>query len=162
MHDVLGLPGPGAGIALVLGPWVIFFSLLASELVRKPAIAFPSSLVFGLTVGILAFIGAPLEQKGKFGSLEFIGGMAVAGALLTATSHLARKLRSFVKAAVAGFVACAGLLAYFWTVIFPQTVGWIVFKDIPVLLVLGVVGGIAAGLLALAAARFLRHFFGNI
>lgn len=158
MHEVLRLPGPGAGIALVMGPWIAIFSLLSGELLQKPLTVFFTTLILGLTISIFTLIGVWSETKGKFGSPEFIAGLAVAGAIMASVSHAARRTSSLIKLTTAGVLGCAVLLAYFWMVIFPQTTRWVAKGDVPILLGLAVASGFIAGCLTLIIKGIIGDF----
>ena len=53
MHQVLELPGPGAGIGLVFGPFIILLSLLTYNFIGKHGVIFITCSLFGIFHSIL-------------------------------------------------------------------------------------------------------------
>ena len=69
VHHVLRLPGPGAGIALVVGPFALLFVLPACLWIGRPGGATAAALALGVTVClVLLLTGVEMEDKGMFGS----------------------------------------------------------------------------------------------
>jgi hypothetical protein len=144
MHEVAGLPGPGAGIALVLGPSAVFVSALCMRLFKRDFLAVPCSLFFGAAFTVARIIGIEGEAKGDFGGPVFLAGMLLTGIVLAAVARaLAR--RGYVRDLLAGVAANGILLGYYWTAIFPRTAKWVACKDVPVLLALALGAGLVAG-----------------
>jgi hypothetical protein len=156
---VLHLPGPGAGIALVLGPVALLFVLLASHLAwRAPGAALLASLAFSVTYAIAArILTLATSDKGMFGSLWFVSALAVCGLAADVLLYLTRCLRAAWRALLTACGANAALLLFYWLAIFPRTRGWIRWEDVPLLLALSLLGGAAIGVVAWAIGIRIPH-----
>jgi len=164
MHDVLHLPGPGAGIALILGPVALLFILLSSELVGRAAggailAALSFSLVYLITARILTL---PTSEKGMFGSIWFVAALAVCGVAAELLLLLTRKLRAPWRSVLAACSANTALLLFYWTAVFPRTKGWILWDDVPLLLVLNLLGGALAGVVVSALGSRVPRLSGFV
>ncbi len=155
MHEVLHLPGPGAGIAVILGPWAVFAALFSYRLAARSWSAFFTAVVFALAMGVFALAGVEGEAKGKFGSPAFMGGVALTGAVLSLGVRILGKRAFWIAGGIPGAAAGGVLLAFYWVVIFPPVAGWVAWKDVPLLLALALGGGFVAGSAALPAGRLL-------
>lgn len=160
MHEVLHLPGPGAGIALVLGPFLIFVLLVSSLLNRSVGGALVTSLAFAIACALVVWLlEIPTNPKGAFGSALFIVAVAVCGIAAEAMTALGTSLRPAWRCMISGAVANAALLLFYWIIIFPRTCGWIDWKDTPVLTGLCLASGIVSGYVAYAVSRPLLRTF---
>jgi hypothetical protein len=154
MHDVLHLPGPGAGIALLLGPVALLFILLATHSVQRAAGGgLAASLAFALAYTIpVKLLALPANEKGMFGSIWFILALVACGLVAEILLFLSRGLRPSWRFLLTACGANTVLLVFYWLVIFPRTKGWIAWEDVPLLLVLSLAGGAITAVLAWAAA----------
>ncbi len=146
MHQVLGLPGPGAGMGMMVGPWAAFCCLSAAMLVRQRNAALVAGMCFSLTYNVHAALIPPLgENPGMFGSLRFGPGLLLLGIVVevmwSLTPHLSRGRRLAMTAVAANLV----FLAYTWIVVFPITKGWIAPMDALVIAVASVPPAVVAG-----------------
>lgn len=162
MHQVLHLPGPGAGIALVAGPFMFVLALLAYRLAGERLDGLMEVvLVFSIVVAVLAALVAPMNPKGKFGSIWFVlacttGGVGAANAL-----HYGKKIKLLWRMLLAGVVGNLVLLIFYWLFVFPMTAGWVEWRDVPVLLTVCAAGGLLAGLVAWLVSPAFLHYIGN-
>jgi hypothetical protein len=158
MHAVLHLPGPGAGIALVLGPVVIVVALVASLLTRGAGGAVIASLTFAvgdaLVVGLLRIPGNP---KGAFGSAIFIAAIVAFGIVAEAVMVLGKRVKIKWRCVLAGVLANAVLLVFYWIAIFPRTYKPVAWGDVPLLMGLCVACGFGSGYIAWAVSRPLSR-----
>lgn len=158
MHDVLGLPGPGAGIALILGPVVILAAIVSILVTRGDGGAVIASLGFGITCGILLLLfRIPTNPKGAFGSLPFIAVLAAAGLVAEASMILARALKMPWRSVLTGAVSNATLLTLYWILIFPSTAEWVKWADVPLVMGLCLGCGAVWGYIAYAISRPLSR-----
>lgn len=159
MHQVLKLPGPGAGIALVLGPVALVFMLASSLTMGRIGGASIGALGFSLSYGLLKpILERTAAGKGAFGSGWFIVALLICGLLLDGLLMLTRRLRPPVRFVIAACGANTGLLVFYWTVIFPRTAGWVAWKVVPVLLMVCLVGGALAAVVGWAiSTRVARN-----
>jgi len=164
MHDVLHLPGPGAGIALILGPVALLFVLISSHLVgRAPGGALLASLAFSLIYVIAATIlNVPTSEKGMFGSIWFVIALAVCGVVAEILLFLTRALRPSSRLLLTACGANTALLLFYWIAIFPRTKGWISWEDVPVLLGLSLAGGAVAGAIGWAVGSRIPDLTGSV
>jgi hypothetical protein len=155
MHQVLNLPGPGAGIALILGPLIIFFALLAARITGKAGAACTTSLSFSLMfAALVAILNLSIEDKGKFGSIEFIGAAVLCGLIIDFFLLILSGWKaSLWKLIMTSCIANTGLLIFYWLLIFPQTAGWVKVSDMPILLALCLLGALVVAVIALFISK---------
>ena len=160
VHEVLGLPGPGAGIGLVLGPFLIIVAVVSSVLSRGSGGALVASLMFAVTYALIVHLfRIPTSQKGAFGSPLFIGAVTVFSVVAEAVMALGRRLGTVWRCMLCGAVANISLLVIYWTLIFPATAAWIRWNDVPVLAGLCSVCGLVSGCVAWGISRPLSKSF---
>lgn len=159
-HEVLGLPGPGAGIGLVLGPFLIIVAVVSSVLSRGSGGALVASLMFAVAYALIVHLfKIPTSQKGAFGSSLFVGAVTVFSVVAEAVMALGRRLGTVWRCMLCGAVANIALLVIYWTLIFPGTAGWIRWNNVPVLGGLCFVCGLASGCVAWGISRRLSKSF---
>lgn len=161
MHQVLHLPGPGAGIALIVGPVALVFVLISSRLAPGTGSALLAALAFSLVYAVLvAILGLPVNEKGMFGSVWFVAAFATCGVAAEVLLYLARNQKPSQRFALAAGGANLVLLLFYWVVIFPRTAGWIAWGKVPLLLVLSLAGGLAAGATGWILSNWIRDLVG--
>jgi hypothetical protein len=149
MHEVLHLPGPGAGIVLILGPFVIILTLLSYLVVRRNGSAVATSLAFAVAYALLSsLLKVAGNPKGAFGSACFVAAIALLGIAVETVMTLGTALNPMWRCLISGSVANAVLCIVYWVVIFPSTTGWVRLGDVPVLMGLCLLAGIASGCVA--------------
>lgn len=160
MHAVLSLPGPGAGIALVFGPFLILVALISSLLTQGDGAAAFASLVFAAAYSLALWLfEIPSNPKGAFGSAVFVAAVALFSVAVEAVMVFGKGLKKVWRCMLSGALANVILLVFYWTVIFPRTAEWINRKDIPLLMGLCLVSGLASGWIAWAVSRPLSRVF---
>ena len=160
MHAVLHLPGPGAGIALIIGPFLVLVALISSCLSRGAGGALIASLTFAVAYSLLVrLLEIPTNPKGAFGSLAFVAAVAAFGVAAEAVMVLGGALKKMWRCLLAGTLANAALLVFYWVVIFPGTAGWVAWGDVPLLMGLCLACGLGSGYIAWAAAKPLSRAF---
>ena len=158
MHAVLGLPGPGAGIALILGPFLILVVLIPSLLSRGAGGALIASLMFAVACALVVrVLGISTNPKGAFGSVVFVAAVGQLGFVAEVVMGLGRGLRKLRRCMLAGALANAGLLVFYWIVVFPRTAGWVSWKDLPLLMGLCLASGLVSGCVACVVSRPLSR-----
>jgi hypothetical protein len=148
MHDVLHLPGPGAGIALILAPILVFggsFSRLATEWIGAGTIC---AAAFGLAAMLLRLLGVSMYAAGGFGSALSLLAIVAFGVILDGVFLATRQAKRSWRFALAGGLASLGLLAFYWVAVFPRTTRWVAWRDVPLLAFLALVAGAASGYIA--------------
>ena len=154
MHAVMDLPGPGAGIALILGPVLILSVLTPALLYRRAGSSLIASLSFAVSYALLVrVLQISTNPKGAFGSLSFIAAVALFGLAADAFMTLGRKLKDHWRGMLAGGLANTVLLVSYWTIVFPRTAGWVNLRDIPLLALLCLAGGVLSGYIAKVTAK---------
>ncbi|MCK4413784.1 MAG: hypothetical protein KAY32_09585 [Candidatus Eisenbacteria sp.] len=164
MHHVLHLPGPGAGIALILGPVALVFALISSHLARGAAGgALLAALAFSVAYAtVVAVLRLPTSEKGMFGSLWFVMALTACGVLVEGLLFLTRGLRLRWRFILAASGANTGLLVFYWVVIFPRTEGWVSWGAVPLLLAMSLAGGLVAGAAAWALSIRIPDLVGLV
>ncbi|MFH0980244.1 MAG: hypothetical protein V2A79_01730 [Planctomycetota bacterium] len=154
MHAVLDLPGPGAGIALLVGPFLILVSLVTRPLSRRVGGAVIASLTFAVAYALVVrLLEAPTNPKGAFGGAAFIAAVAAFGIVAEAVMVVSQAVKDVWRCMLSGALANAALLVFYWIVIFPRTYRWVGRSDIPLLMGLCLACGLAAGYIAWALSR---------
>lgn len=160
MHAVLDLPGPGAGIALILGPALNLTGFTAALLYRKTGAPLIASLAFAVSYALLVrLLEIPTSPKGAFGSLSFIAAVALFGLAAEAFMALGRTLKDHWRTMLAGGLANTVLLVSYWTIVFPRTAGWVNWRDVPLLTGLCLATGVLTGYIAMVVAKTLVRVF---
>ena len=158
MHEVLDLPGPGAGIALIVGPFLIIVALISSLLSRGDGGAVVASLMFAVAYALVAWLlEIPTNSKGAFGSPVFIAAIAQCGIAAEAVMVLGKALKTVWCCMLSGALANAALLVFYWIVIFPRTYRSVDWSDIPLLMGLCLACGLASGYIAWAVSKSLSR-----
>jgi hypothetical protein len=155
MHEVLHLPGPGAGIAVVLGPFMLILALLAH---RRAGGAMVVALSFSVVVALLAALVSQMNPKGGFASIWFVLACAVCALGAEGILALTGKWRPSWRIILAGVAANLVLLAFYWVAIFPRTTRWVEWGDVPVLLAVCMAGGLIAGVIAWLVSRAILSY----
>jgi len=160
MHAVLGLPGPGAGIAMVVGPFVILVGLIAALLTRRAGSAAIAGLAFAATQALVpGLLGMASSGSGALGSPLSIVGIALPGVAVEAALALGKGVKSRWRSMVAGALANAVLLGFYGTVVFPRTYKPVAPRDVPLLMGLALAGGLLSGYVAWVACNPLLRTF---
>jgi hypothetical protein len=163
MHEVLHLPGPGAGIAVVVGPVLVFVALSSHHVGKGFGGAFVGSLAFSLTyVVVVQLFDVSTNPKGAFGSALFVAAAAVFGFATEGAMSLVSARKNNLRFMAVGAFANAVLFAFYSTVIFPRTAGWIDLSDIPLLSSFCLACGIVAGYIAYHVSKPLYAFFSSV
>ena len=160
VHDVLHLPGPGAGIALIFGPFLALVALTASLLSRTHGGALIAALTFGIAYALVVWLfRLPTNPKGAFGSILFVAAVALFGLTAEAVTVLGSTLKLSWRCLLTGALANVVLLVFYWLAIFPRTAGWVKWKDVPVLMGACLVGGLVSGYIAWTASKAFSRAF---
>jgi hypothetical protein len=162
MHAVLHLPGPGAGIALIVGPFLVLVGLGCSLLTRAKGGALVAALAFGLCCTLIVrLLGVATEPKGAFGSLPFLAALGLLGLAVEVVMASQRPRRYAWRCVLAGLVANVILLAFYWVAIFPRTAGWVKWGDILPLAAMCVAAGLVSGYITGMLSRALSRILGG-
>lgn len=158
MHDVLHLPGPGAGIALIFGPFLILVALGSHRVSGANGRALIVTLTFALALALVVrLFRIPTNPKGAFGSVFFIAAVTLLGLVLEVVMALRSALSPPRRCILAGILANALLLVFYWLVIFPRTAGWVKWGDVPLLMGICLAAGVISGYLASVVSKALSR-----
>jgi hypothetical protein len=156
VHDVLGLPGPGAGIALIKGPMAIGLSIFAAFFARHRGAAAASILSYSLVVVLaVQLVGIAMNPKGMFGSGWFVLVFVVLAGFTELLMWLTGKWKPPWRCLVTAVGANLFLMATYCVVVFPQSAGWVATGHIPVLAAVTIGAGLITGVLAWLASRLV-------
>ena len=160
MHDVLQLPGPGAGIGLIFGPFIILIALLSYNFINKRGVIIITCSVFGVIHSILTPIVYPsMKTVGSLGPLHLrILAVVILGCALELNVHFLKERRDLFKYTFSAVFANIICLIFYWLAIFPGNKGWIELENIPILLAVTISGAIAFGGLITFG---LKHLLGK-
>ena len=157
MHAVLHLPGPGAGIALVVGPFLVLVALSCSLLIRAKGGALIGAFAFGLSLTLIArLVGIiPINPKAAFGSLPFFAALGLFGLAIEAVMASGKPRSCAWRCVLAGMAANTVLLVFYCVAIFPRTAGWVRWQDIPLLAAVCLAAGLVSGYTICMLSRVL-------
>lgn len=162
MHQVLELPGPGAGIALVLGPFLLILALAAyrwtGDRAGGPMVV---ALSFSVVVALLAAFVSEMNPKGMFSTIWPVLACTAGGLGVEAALFLTGELKPIWRLILAGVAGNLVLLIFYWLAIFPQSAGWVEWGDVPVLLTVCVAFGGLAGLFAWLVLKAVLSYAGD-
>lgn len=156
MHEVLNLPGPGAGIAMIFGPFLILVVLSSSILFPGFGAAIITTLAFSVVYGLTVWMfDMPTNPKGAFGSALFMIAVTLLGLSAEVVNFLGGGIKDVWRCILAGPVANVVLCVFYWVAIFPRTARWVELGDLPVLVGVCLVGGVVSGCVAFGLTRGL-------
>lgn len=162
MHQVLHLPGPGAGIAAVLGPFMLVLALVVYRWNGdKPGGPLLSTVSFAVVMALLAALISEMNPKGGFATMWFMLACAVCALGAECILALTGKWSPPWRLILAGVAGNLVLLAFYWVAIFPRTARWVEWGDVPVLLAVCVAGGMLAGLIAWLVSKLILSYAGR-
>ena len=162
MHQVLRLPGPGAGIALILGPFMLILALAVHRWTGdRPGGALVSVLSFSVVMALLAALVSEKNPKGGFATKWFVLACNVCRQGVEAVLIVFKRLRPMWRLILAGVAGNLVLLVFYWVAIFPQSAGWVEWGDVPVLLAVCIAGGLLAGLIAWLVSKTILFYAGK-
>lgn len=147
MHQVLLLPGPGAGIGFILGPAIIACSLFAYTLIRKQGVALITGVIFGFMRVIFALEPAEGTLGTAGSAIKILTSVAVLAVLLELSLLAFQKRKLIYRFIISAVVSDLAYIVYYWIAIFPSTKGWVLPKDVPVLVLTTVIGAVLFGVL---------------
>jgi len=153
MHDVLHLPGPGAGIAFPIGMVLVAF-LLASYAISKQELApFWVAFLFGIIYNLLAPYagGIPFAPFVNRFIAALLLGLGVS-CMLYLLKGKALEIKYFLTGALGNLI----YLSLFWVLVFPFGKGWVKPSAVPILSILALCAGLAAALVPYLYARSKR------
>ena len=149
MHAVLHLPGPGAGIALIMGPLVVLAVMGASLMSRTRGGALAAALGFAVfSLAIVRLSAISTNPKGAIGTPLFIGAVALSGLAVEAVLRPGKSKPGVARCLLTGAAANLVLLLFYWLAIFPRTAGWVSLRNVPLLTTLCLSAGLLAGYVA--------------
>lgn len=162
MHQVLHLPGPGAGIAAVLGPFMLVLALVVHRWNGgKPGGPLVSTVSFAVVMTLLTALISEMNPKGGFATIWFMLACAVCALGAECILALTGKWSPPWRLILAGVAGNLVLLAFYWVVIFPKTARWVEWGDVPVLLCVCAAGGMLAGLIAWLVSKAILSYAGR-
>ena len=159
MHAVLRLPGPGAGIAMVVGPFLVLVAMSSFFLTRARGTALIACVAFGICHAVvIRLLHLPTNPKGG-SSVAFLAALVLFGLCLEAVMAAGRPRDQARRCLLAGTLSNAALLVFYWIAIFPQTAGWVRWQDVPLLAAVCLAAGLVSGYVAGVLSRVLPGAF---
>ncbi len=160
VHYDLGLPGPGPGVAMILGPFAIVFMTAASRVTFRIGSALMTALAFAVGIMVWAkFLDKPLGSHLMLGSPLSILAFVAAGAAADLVVGLGEKLGPQLRILLSGLLANICLLVFYWVMIFPDSAGRVLRPDIPIIMTICVVCGLVAAVVGWLISGFLAPYF---
>jgi hypothetical protein len=148
MHDVLELPGPGAGIGFVYGPFITMVAVAMHMSIRRPLTILLTCTSFGVFHTILAtVVYGDVKTAGTIGPPHLrILAVVVLGLVLEGVVFILKNKRPLIRYPLASIPANIAIMVFYWRVIFPNSPkGTVLMADVPVLLGVTVLGAVAIG-----------------
>ena len=148
MHDVLELPGPGAGIGLLYGPFIILVAAVVHMIVRRPLAILMTCVSFGVFHAILApVVYADAKTAGTIGPPHLrILAVVVLGLVLELVVFILKDIRPLIRYPLASIPANIAIMFVYWCAIFPNSPkGSVAPSNVPILLGVTVLGAVTLG-----------------
>jgi len=161
MHQVLGLPGPGAGTGLVVGPYIMMVTFITFIFRRRRLVPF----ITASTAGISQALGSIYLGPGVLtapAALPAIFCSLAAAAAVELVLGIARGLEdrwAFIAAALCGNLM---LLGTYWMAVFPAIGRSVIWADAALIASLSAAMAVLLGVLpALMYMRLTMRRAGN-
>ena len=153
MHQVLHLPGPGAGIGFIVGPYMVMCALIIWTYIRKAMVAFYVIVVSGT---VQAYFG-PISTV-MFGPSVIpytILSAFVLGICVDLAAFALRNKHDGVGFPVVAVISTIVFMVAYWVWVFPPVKGWVTPKAAMVLIPLSIVGAVLFGALPAIVYSYL-------
>ncbi|MEW5937596.1 MAG: hypothetical protein AB1665_07250 [Candidatus Thermoplasmatota archaeon] len=148
MHHTLHLPGPGAGIGFIAGPYIILWALIAWTHTRKAGVALCVCILSGAIQALGGSLGGPSAVLGWSVVPQMILAALLLGLVLDISIFAMRRLQPWIAYPCGAVVANTIFLITYWVAVFPSVKGWIAPLPALVLALLGVTGALLFGTFA--------------
>lgn len=147
MHPVLKLPGPGAGIGLIFGPFIILLSLIVYNFNQIKGTIIITSTAFGIVHSIFTPLIYPsVITVGSLGPTPLrIAAVILLAVVLEIFIHIFEDLNALARYLISAGISNIACLVFYWVLIFPGPKGWVNVEDIPVLLGIAILSGTVVG-----------------
>jgi hypothetical protein len=119
MHNVFQLPGPGAGVALFVGPFAILAGLLAYMFCPRPGAALIAMVTYALIEPAGQVLFNP-QGQGRYPYLMLMLAFLVPAVLTELLLNLPEFKRVIVRYGVPAMISNVALLWFYWIAIFPR------------------------------------------
>jgi hypothetical protein len=162
MHEVMRLPGPGAGIGMLYGPFIVLVALMAYFHIRRTGAILLTSISFGVFHAALApAVYGDVKTAGTIGPPHLrIVAVVVLGVVLWWAVRFLDQQKDHVRYPAASVLASFAVMCFYWAAIFPNSPkGPVAAADVPVLLGVTALGAVViGGLLPLVLRDVLPGF----
>lgn len=157
-HDILGLPGPGAGIAILTGPYLILLCFVARGFLYRRGFGGLTCGIFGVAVFLLDRWLGNVGMHGSWTLLE-VAGCLWAGVAFDLVGYCFRQKPSVAALFAESVWSNVLVLIGFWVAVLPTIDGWVKPKVVPVLLLASAISACVVGIMVYAASlsRFSRR-----
>jgi len=148
MHDIMDLPGPGAGVGLVFGPFIILVCLLVRRMTGVAGAALLAASGFALAHSLIApAVYGDVKTVGTLGSMPAkVGTVVMMGITLELTLLIMSRFHRVTTYLLSGILANLVLMLLYWSWVFPSTPkGTVLVSDVPILLGVTVAGSVVFG-----------------
>jgi hypothetical protein len=153
MHEVLHLPGPGAGIGFIVGPYMVMCALIMRTYIRKAMVAFYVIVVSGT---VQAYFG-PITTV-MFGPSIIpyvILSSFVLGTCVDFAAFALRNKHDGVGFPVVAIISTIIFMVAYWVWVFPPVKGWVTPEGAMILIPLSIVGAVLFGALPAIVYSYL-------
>ena len=148
MHDVLELPGPGAGIGFLYGPFIAMVAAAIHLAIPRPLTILLTCTSFGVFHAILSpIVYGDAKTAGTIGPPHLrILAVVVLGLVLEGVVYILKNKRPLIRYPLASVPANIALMVFYWQAIFPNSPkGTVDPSNVPVLLGVTVLGAVTIG-----------------
>jgi len=157
-HRLLGLPGPGSGVCVAFGPFLIAACLLVFNLSGSAWSIWVTGCAFGLLHSVFTPPVFPgVKTIGSVGPLPLrIAAVVLTAGVLGLSVHALRKRSRALRYCLSAVGANLALAGFYWSAVYPLAgKGWVKPGSQVVLLGAAAVAAVALGaLIPLAHARY--------
>lgn len=148
MHQVMDLPGPGAAIGFIVGPFMILCALIVWTYLKKAATVFYTCSVFGMVQAYAGPIAGPSSVLGPEVAPQMLLSAMVLGIVLDVVIFALRERSTVMAYPTAAVVSNMAFMVLYWVAVFPKVKGWVQPMPAAILTVVSVIGAIVFGSLA--------------
>jgi hypothetical protein len=145
MHEVMKLPGPGAGIGFIVGPYMILCALIVWSYSRKAMVAFYVCAVSGTVQAYLGPI-AGSDMLGPAVRPYMVIAALVLGIVVDVLAFGLRRSPEWKAYPVVAIVSTIIFLVVYWLIVFPNSPkGMVMAMPAAIMIVLSMAGAVLFG-----------------
>lgn len=145
MHEVLKLPGPGAGIGFVVGPYMVLWALIVWIHRRKAGLAFYVCAVSGMVQAYAGDAAGASSVLGPTVAPQMMLAGFVLGISVDLLAFATRDMADWKATKLTAVISDIIFLCVYWVAVFPTVKGWVQPVPAVIMIVLSLIGAVLFG-----------------